>query len=173
MPRIRDLVTASLLCAIGFATAQAATLGEARVLSQQGQRLKVAVPVQTAAGERMPVMRFSVASATLSNGNKLSAEHFTVSGAERGNTVYLQSREVVNAAKVKLVLDVANEPAARGQFDLSVPAVAYAQGGDTTHASGFGRGEQAKARGNAARAPKARVAKPRADWAPKKAKCSC
>lgn len=179
MPRIRAILTATFLCSLGCTALQAATLGEARVLSQQGQRLKVAVPVKAAAGERLPLMRISVASATLANGSQLSADNFTVSAADRGNVVYLQSREVIKTSNVKLVVDIANEPGARGQYDLTVPSATYARPGDAPQAAGFGRGEQmnpatgAKKAKSPRKSARASAPKAAADWAPKKAKCSC
>ena len=131
-PRALRRLSGSLALAaiVGGLAATAATvraqsaldLGAPSVMSQQGQRLKIAVPYASAPGERVPVLRFSVASVVADGGARApAAADFVVSQPERGNVVYLQSREVVSASKVRLVLAVSGPAPQQVTLDLQVP----------------------------------------------------
>lgn len=109
------------------AIAHAIDPGDASVLSQQGQRLKVVVPFGSAPGEHVPVSRFSIASVSVPEGHAVpNASQFVISMPERRNVVYLQSREPVNAPSVQLVLAIANSDTERVAYDLVVPPPVYA-----------------------------------------------
>lgn len=109
------------------AAAYAVDLGNASVMSMQGQRLKIAVPYGSAPGERVPVMRFAVQSVEALDGRPApAASDFVISQPEFRNVVYLQSREPVAASKVKLVLSVGNDSAKQVAYDLAIPPLAYA-----------------------------------------------
>jgi hypothetical protein len=102
-------------------------IGDPSVLSQQGQRLKVAVPYEPAPGERVPLLRFSVASVTAPAGQQApSADTFVVSQPERRNIVYLQSREEVSASTLRLVLAVAGAAPQQIEMNLQIPPTQYA-----------------------------------------------
>jgi hypothetical protein len=98
-------------------------LGEASVLSQQGQRLKVAVVYGSGPGERVPVTRFTVAEvrADASTTPAPRAELFTISAPETRNIVYLQSKEIVRTDKVQIVMTAADTPGKKVVYDLVVP----------------------------------------------------
>lgn len=117
------------LCAaalLSFASLQAhavVDLGDASVLSQQGQRLKVALVYGSGPGERVPVTRFTVAEVRADGSTTPApkAELFTISAPERRNIVYLQSKEIVRADKVQIVMTAADNPGKKVVYDLVVP----------------------------------------------------
>ncbi len=128
---IRRSTTARLFAACLLAplaaAAHAIDLGDASVVSQQGQRLKVAVPFGSAPGEKVPVTRFSVAAVEVPVGHRIvSAEQFVISKPENRNVVFLQSREPVDASKVTLIVKVAQSDTAQVAYDLTVPPAKYA-----------------------------------------------
>ncbi len=112
------------LCAL-LATpvlAQEVDPGDVSVLSQQGQRLKIAVPFGAEPGARIPVMRFHVAAVEASPGYRApTLRGFTVSKPERRNVIFLQSAEPVDAPQLRLVLAVAGEQAQEYEYDIAVP----------------------------------------------------
>lgn len=102
-------------------------LGDASVLSQRGQKLKIAVPYGSAPNQRVPVTRFMVESVTVPEGFKApAASSFVISKPERRNVIYLQSREIVEAPSAHLVLKVALSETPRIAYDVAIPAAAYA-----------------------------------------------
>lgn len=123
-PRLAGLssVLAAALAA-GAPPALAIDLGEPSVLSQQGQRLRVAIPFGSAPGERIPVTRFSVVSAKALDGESASpdAARFTIAKPERRNVVFVQSAEPVSAPRLRLVVSVAGNPPSSAAFDVDVP----------------------------------------------------
>ena len=123
-------MTAIKFSALAFAAALTASapslaaldLGDASVLSQQGQRLKVAVGYGSAPGERIPVTRFSVVEIRSEAKDGLPiARNFTISQPEKRNIVYLQSRELVAAEKLQLVMRSSDQPTKDVVYDLVVP----------------------------------------------------
>ena len=124
LTRLTCLLAPCLLTAM--TTAGAIDLGEASVMSQQGQRLKVAIPYGSAPGERVPALRFSVASATSADGRTvLSPDGFTVSKPARRNIVFLQSAEPVHARHLKVVVQVADGQPVSTSYDLQVPPASF------------------------------------------------
>ncbi len=116
-------VIALLSLWVSGAAVAAVQLGQASVLSQQGQRLKVAVPYGSAPGERVPVLRFSIVDASVPAGfQAVSPKSFTVSQGEHRNMVVFQSREIFSAPSVKLSVRVANQDEIAQIYDLNVPA---------------------------------------------------
>jgi hypothetical protein len=111
---LRSLRAAGLLLlfgAGGAAAAPALDLGEPSVLSQQGQRLKVALPYGSAPGERVSPTRFEVVSVQVPAGFTAPAvEGFTLSSPGQRNLVFLQSRERVDAPEVVLTVRLADRP---------------------------------------------------------------
>ena len=100
----------------------AVDLGEASVLSQQGQRLKVAVVYGSSAGEIVPVTRFSVAEIRSdAKEGAPKSEMFTISQPAKRNIVYLQSKEIVKLDKLQLVMTAADSPNKKVVYDLVVP----------------------------------------------------
>ncbi len=135
-------------------------LGDASVMSMQGQRLKIAVPYGSKPGEKVTVLRFSIDSVE-TNGAKQAtlANDFVISQPEFRNVIYLQSRDPVNASQVKLVLNVADSPATQVAYNLVVPPLKFAnnQIDDTGTAK-----KQKVYRGKRKSAPMARIAAPKA-----------
>jgi hypothetical protein len=115
--------TTSLISLAPFGMAHSAVdIGEASVISQQGQRLKVAVTYASAPGERVPVTRFSVSEVSSeSTGQVPKADQFTISQPATRNVLYLQSKEIVKIDKLKLVMVAADSPGKNVVFDLLVP----------------------------------------------------
>lgn len=117
------ICAAALLSLASLQANAVVDLGDASVLSQQGQRLKVAVVYGSSPGERVPVTRFAVAevSADSSTTPAPKAELFSISAPEKRNIIYLQSREVVRTDKVQIVLTAADTPGKKVVYDLIVP----------------------------------------------------
>ncbi len=119
-PSVRLTMAAILM---GLATtATAVEWGVAGVLSQQGQRLKVAVPFETDQGIDLSVVQFRVVRSAAPAGS-FSPEPgmFTISKAPGTGMVILQSAELVYANQVDLVLQVVNHPDKAVRYDLRIP----------------------------------------------------
>jgi hypothetical protein len=135
-------------------------LGDASVMSMQGQRLKIAVPYGSKPGEKIPVLRFSIDSIE-TNGTKQTslANDFVISQPEFRNVIYLQSRDPVSASQVKLVLNVADSPATQVAYNLVVPPLKFAN--NQIDDSGATK-KQKVSRGKRKSSPIARAAAPKA-----------
>ena len=120
---------AALLVAFGLnGTATAIDLGDASVMSMQGQRLKIAVPYGSKPGEKVPLLRFSIESISGSGTSEgIVVDEFVISQPEFRNVIYLQSRDPVKASNIKLVLNIADNPVQQVAYDLVVPPLKYAQ----------------------------------------------
>lgn len=103
-------------------------MGNASVMSMQGQRLKIAIPYGSSPGEKVTVLRFSIDSIS-GDGAKdgLVASDFVISQPEFRNVIYLQSRDPVAVTNVRLMLGVADNPAHQVAYDLVVPPLKFAQ----------------------------------------------
>lgn len=96
--------------------------GVAGVLSQQGQRLKVAVPFGGASKRSPSVTQFRVVRSAAPTGSfSPDPSQFTISKAPGNNVVILQSRELVYANQVDLVIQVVSEPDRAVRYDLKIP----------------------------------------------------
>ena len=96
--------------------------GEARVLSLQGQRLKVEIPYASAPGEPVSVVNFSVMAAQTPSGTvTLSANDFAVLQPEASNRVILRSSEIVSTERIDLVLGLGEQPGRQVLYRLVVP----------------------------------------------------
>ncbi|MBX7106903.1 MAG: hypothetical protein K1X57_22730, partial [Gemmataceae bacterium] len=128
MNRAHPVLVALLAAGLVSATAaQAVELGDASVLSQRGQRLKIAVPFGSAPGENVAVTRFAVASVVSADGRPVpAAQGFTISKPERRNVLYLQSREPVDLDRIRVEVSVSNNDVERIGYDLRVPPARYA-----------------------------------------------
>ncbi len=130
-PRLHPQWTSSLLAALlalaAVGPARAIELGQASVLSQQGQRLKVAVPFGSGPNERVPVLRCAVTSVTTLDGQPgPAANGFTISKPDRRNVVYLQSNEPVAVDRLRIELFVADNDVERVSYDLKIPPQKFA-----------------------------------------------
>ncbi|MEZ5727805.1 MAG: hypothetical protein R3E48_07340 [Burkholderiaceae bacterium] len=131
-PRVAGAIAAMVLAGT-CATSQAVDLGQASVQSQQGQRLKVAIPFGSAPGERVPVTRFSVVTVQSLDGaaDAPDPRGFTISKPERRNVVFLQSRETVIAPRLRLVVAVSEDSVQTTTYELRVPPQKLAAGNVT------------------------------------------
>lgn len=103
-------------------SAQAVEFGIASVLSAQGQRLKVAIPYSTASGETVSVVQFQVVASRAPTGSfSPDPASFTISQPLGGSFVILQSRELIQADRIDLVLGVASHPDRTVRYELKVP----------------------------------------------------
>ena len=101
-------------------------LGQPRVLSQRGQRLKVALPYGAAPDEPVSASRIWVVDASAPPGDgPLSAGDFVMLKPEHRNMVLLQSQHPVTASRVMLTLRVAGQDDAT-TYELAVPPVRFA-----------------------------------------------
>jgi hypothetical protein len=104
------------------AKSQGIDMGDASVLSQQGQRLKIALPYGSDVAEKFPLLRFEVKSVEAGEGQIApSARGFTISKPESRNVIFLQSAETITAPNLKLVLAVAGSPNKLIAYDIAVP----------------------------------------------------
>ncbi|MEZ5658579.1 MAG: hypothetical protein R3E83_08620 [Burkholderiaceae bacterium] len=96
--------------------------GDARVLSQQGQRLKVELAYASEPGEPISAVSFSVLAATAPAGSFSPSPHlFTIMQPESSNRVILQSAEPVSAGQIELVLGLGVEPGRKVLYKLNIP----------------------------------------------------
>lgn len=115
----RTALGALLFCVAG--SAMAVEWGVAGVLSLQGQRLKVAIPYGSAK-QPLSVMQFRVVRSSAPSGSfSPDPANFTISKAPGQNMVILQSRELVYANQVDLVVQVVSEPDKAVRYDLRIP----------------------------------------------------
>lgn len=125
---------ASLLATVPCtAAAQAAApetidLGTPSVLSQRGQRLRIAVPFGSTPGAPVAATRFTVGAVDVPNGFEPPlAEDFVVRMPERRNVVILQSKAPMDASSASIELRVAGQPSVR--FDVVIPPARYTADG--------------------------------------------
>ena len=102
--------------------AHAIDLGDASVLSQQGQRLRVAIPYGSMPGEEISVMRFSVLGAIV------PAEHlapalssFVISKPQRRNVVFIETTGNITAPLLRLTIGLADVAGTRVVYELRIP----------------------------------------------------
>lgn len=101
-------------------------LGQPGVLSQRGQRLKIAVPYGSAPDARVSPASIWVAATSVPDGEVAPDAHgFTVMKPEHRNVVLLRSREPVTASRVTLTLRVAGQDDAP-TYELAIPPVRFA-----------------------------------------------
>ena len=134
----RFLATAGLLTGLAVALTTAAPaaaveLGQPTVLSQRGQKLKVAVPFTAARGESTSITRFAVESVSVPTGHSpLKPDQVVLAKAPDQNVLYLRSDRLVTADHVGLVLAVKDGHSQPVSYELTVPparaALAQADG---------------------------------------------
>jgi|SRR5690606_21440836 len=127
---VRALV--AILASAGLAlpgSAAAIDLGDASVLSRQGQRLELAIPFGSEPAERVSATRFQVVSVE-APGNGAQAPdpgRFTISRPERRNVVYLRSERPVDLGRLRIVVSVSglDGPGTAAAYDIVVPAPSF------------------------------------------------
>ena len=116
------LLAAATTMPMGAAASQAIDLGDPSVLSQQGQRLAIALPYGSAPGERISVTRFEVVSVRAPDGwSAPDPAGFSLAKPAHRNVVYLRSREAVDAPELALTVRVADQPASAQTFTVRLP----------------------------------------------------
>jgi hypothetical protein len=126
------LLTLLAACAVfgspAGAVEQTVDFGAPTVLSAQGQRLKVVVPVRSAADDRATAASFMVRETEVPQGHAaLPAGGFTVMRPAASEYVVFQSGDVVRSPEVSLIISVAGDPRSPYRMDLQVPQAAAAQ----------------------------------------------
>jgi hypothetical protein len=97
-------------------------LGTPAVQSARGQKLKLVVPYEAAAGETFSATRFEVVAAQVPAGwIPPDPSTFTIIKPASGNRVVLQSQELVDAPEVVVTLRVADRPESVQTWRVDVP----------------------------------------------------
>lgn len=97
--------------------------GEPIVLSQQGQRLKVLLPFQTAPNDRATAAAFLVEKAEVQGEFKApEPRQFTVMRPDSSPYVIFQSKQDVHAPSILLTVSVAGDEKSPYQMRLNIPA---------------------------------------------------
>ena len=117
------LAAAAAVCGgSALAVEQSVDFGAPTVLSQQGQRLKVVLPVRSAPDDRATAASFLVRETEVDAGfQPVAAQGFTVMRPARSDYVVLQSADVVSSPHISLVMSVAGDPRSPYRMDLEVP----------------------------------------------------
>jgi hypothetical protein len=127
MKTIKQFSQLFAILALTTATAQVAAqqavkLGDAGVLSKQGQPLKVSVPY-SGSSDRVPLLRFTVEDVQVPAGFKApSPRGFTMMQGENNSQITVLSREKVDAPNVTMVVKVAGTPGEVRTYNLALPA---------------------------------------------------
>jgi len=119
---LRALAGALALAALAPAHAATIDLGDPSVMSQRGQRLKLAVPYGSSPGERVSIARFEVVSVQAPAGYAApDPAAFSFAKPERRNLVLVESREPVDAPELTLAVRVIGEPDSAQSWRIAVP----------------------------------------------------
>lgn len=141
------------------APVEAIDLGTPSVLSQRGQRMRIAVPFGSTPGARVAATRFTVASVDVPGGfEALRAEDFVVLMPERRNIVLLQSKAPVAAPSASIELHVSGQPPMR--LDVAIPPARFASDLGIGSMAVAATPSAANATAAAARRPPHRAARP-------------
>lgn len=124
LPRTRSwrALAGGVACLLPLGWAQAIDLGDASVLSQQGQNLRVAVPFGSAPGAHISVTRFSVLAAEAPPGEFAPApSDFVIAKAPRRNVVFFTAPPAFTGSALRLTVAVSDPAGSRVTYDLRVP----------------------------------------------------
>lgn len=117
------------------AVEQPVEFGAPTVLSQQGQRLKVVVPVRSAPDDRATAASFMVRETEVPQGfQPPPAQSFTVMRPAQSDYVLFQSGEIVRSPEVTLLVSVAGDSRSPYRMSLKVPPAR--SGGDPVAVAG-------------------------------------
>jgi hypothetical protein len=129
----KPLAALAVATACAFAAAPAGAVdntvefGAPTVLSAQGQRLKVVLPVKSAPEDWATAASFMVRETEVPQGHEaLPAGGFTVMRPAASDYVVFQSAGIVRSPEVSLVISVAGDPRSPYRMDLQVPQTAAA-----------------------------------------------
>lgn len=122
----RAAAVIGMLIAMALPGAAAAIdLGDASILSRQGQRLRIAIPFGSEPGERVAVTRFSVVSveALGIGGEAPDPSRFSFAKPERRNVVYLRSERPVDLERLRIVVSVSglDGDGTAAAYDIVIP----------------------------------------------------
>lgn len=110
--------------------------GEPIVLSQQGQRLKVLLPFQSAPNDRATAAAFLVEKADVPDSYRApDPRAFTVMRPDSSPYVIFQSKQDVHAPSIQLTVSVAGDEKSPYQMHLNIPG---AQASGATRLAGDG-----------------------------------
>ncbi|MFA7505235.1 MAG: hypothetical protein WCZ28_11095 [Burkholderiaceae bacterium] len=127
-------LAATLLAMSMPGLASAIDLGDASILSRQGQRLHIAIPFGSQPGERVAATRFRVVSVEALDeaGAPPDPDRFTVSRPQRRNVVYLRSERPVDHERLRIVVSVSGlgDEATAAAYDIVIPPARYAPAQD-------------------------------------------
>ena len=97
-------------------------LGEPSVLSQRGQRLKLAIPYGSAPGERVSSVGIEIVSIEAANGARTpDLKRFTTGTPERRKLVFMTSAERVDAAELTINYRFIGQPGSVQTWHVLVP----------------------------------------------------
>lgn len=97
-------------------------LGEPTVLSQRGQRLKLAIPYGSAPGERVSSVGIEIVSIEAANGARApDLKRFTTATPERRKLVFMTSAERVDAAELTINYRFIGQPGRVQTWHVLVP----------------------------------------------------
>lgn len=117
----------ALAASLAGAVENTVEFGAPAVLSAQGQRLKVVLPVKSARDDWATAASFMVRETEVPQGHAaLPAAAFTVMRPAASDYVVFQSGDVVRAPEVSLIISVAGDPRSPYRMDLQVPEAAAA-----------------------------------------------
>ncbi len=124
-----------------MAVEQPVEFGAPTVLSQQGQRLKIVLPVRSAPDdERATAASFLVRETEVEpRYQPVAPEGFTVMRPARSDYMVLQSADVVNAPRISVLMSVAGDPRSPYRMDLDVPSASAATQVGMAGTRGVGR----------------------------------
>jgi hypothetical protein len=109
--------------ALAAAGSSAIDFGDPSVMSQRGQKLRLALPYGSAPGERVSASRFEVVSVKAPDGWRApDPATFTVARPEHRNVVFLTSADAVDAPELVLTVRVADQPDSMQTWRLAMPA---------------------------------------------------
>ncbi|MDO5055772.1 MAG: hypothetical protein Q4E06_00395 [Lautropia sp.] len=129
MNRVAKRATLAIVTAVGLGASLSAsaveypvTFGEPIVLSQQGQRLKVLLPFQSAPNDRATAAAFLVEEADVPATHKAPvARDFTVMRPDSSPYVIFHSKQDVHAPSIVLTVSVAGDENSPYQMRLNIP----------------------------------------------------
>ena len=97
-------------------------LGEPSVLSQRGQRLKLAIPYGSAPGERVSSVGIEIVSIEAANGARApDIKRVTTSTPERRKLVFMTSAERSDAAELTISYRFSGQPGSLHTWRVMVP----------------------------------------------------
>ena len=103
-------------------------LGEPSVLSQRGQRLKLAIPYGSAPGERVSAVGIEIVSIEAANGARVpDLMRFTTATPERRKLVFMTSAERVDATALTINYRFTGQPDSLQTWYVMVPPALMAE----------------------------------------------